>query len=83
MRSILNTKLYVQYEDGNKVLHVKVLRVIYGCIEFALLLYNLYVKNLKYLGCSINTYYRCVAKNTIDGNKCTIVCYTDKKSCCM
>ena len=38
---------YIQHvteENGKKVLYVKVLRAIYGCIESALLWYELYVK---------------------------------------
>ena len=42
---------------------------IYGCIEYALLWYNLYAKTLKYLGFIINTYGRCVANNIIDGKQ--------------
>ena len=70
-------KPYVQFENGNKVLYVKVLISIYGCIEYALLWCNLYVKTLKYLGFSINTYYRCVANKMIYGKQCTIVWYVD------
>ena len=53
------------------------MRAIYGCIETALLWYNLYVKTLKDLGFSINTYDRFVAKNMIDGKQCNIVWYVD------
>ena len=56
---------------------MKVRRAIYGCIYFALLWYNLYVNTLKYIGFSINTYDRCMAKKIIDGKKCTIVWYVD------
>ena len=68
-------KPYVQYENRKKVLYVKVLRAIYGFIESALLLYNFYVKILKYLGFSINKYYRCVSNKMIDGKKCNIIWY--------
>ena len=53
------------------------MRAIYGCIETALLWYNLYVKTLKDLGFSINTYDRFVAKNMIGGKQCNIVWYVD------
>ena len=62
-------KPYVKYENGKKVLHVKVLIEIYGLIESDLLWYNFYVKTLKDLGFSINTYDLCVAKKMIDGNQ--------------
>jgi hypothetical protein len=38
---------YVVYENGKKVLYVKILRAIYGCIESVLLWYNLYATTLK------------------------------------
>ena len=70
-------KLYFQYDNGNKVLYVKVMRPIYVCIKSDLLWYNFCVKTLKYLGFSMNTYYRCMAKKIIDGKQCTIVWYVD------
>ena len=70
-------KHIVQYENGNKVLQVKVLREIYGCIESALLWYNFYVKTLKDLGFSINTYNIFGSKKMIGGKQFTIVWYVD------
>ena len=35
-------KKYVRYERGKKILYLHVLRSIYGCLESALLWYNLY-----------------------------------------
>ena len=70
-------KPYVQYENGNKVLYVKVPREIYGCIESALLWFNLYVKILKDLGFSINKYDRRVANKMIDWKQRTIVWYVN------
>ena len=68
---------YVIYENGQKVLYVKILRAIYGCIESALLWYNLYVTTLKGMGFTINTYDKCVANKIINGKQCTIVWYVD------
>ena len=56
---------------------MKALRAIYGCIESDLLCQNFNVKTLKYLGFSINTYDRCMAKKMMDGKQYTIVCYVD------
>ena len=70
-------KTDVKYENGKKVLYVKVLRALYICIEPALLYYNLYVKTLKYLGLIINKYDICVSNKMIDGKQCTIVWYVD------
>ena len=60
-----------------KVLYVKVLRAIYGCIESALLWYNIYVKTLKDLDFSINPYDIFVENKMTGGKKCTILCYFD------
>ena len=70
-------RAYVQYDNANKVLFLKVLRAIYGCIESTLLWYNFYLKTFKYLRFSINTYNRCTSNKIIDGKQCTIVWYVD------
>ena len=58
---------YVRYEQGKKVLYLKVLRAIYSCIESALLWYNLYTQTLKAEGYILNEYDRCVANKNING----------------
>ena len=68
---------YVIKENGKKVLYVKILRAIYGCIESALLWYELYAKTLKGMGFKLNPYDRCVANKIIDGKQCTIAWYVD------
>ena len=68
-------KNYVQYDKGKKVVYVKFLGEIYGCIESDMLWYNLYVKILKYLGFSINPYDRYGSNKIINGKQCTIVWY--------
>ena len=70
-------KPYVQYDNGKKVLYVKVLREIYGCVESALLWYNFYIKTLQDLEFSTDKYGRCVSNKIIYGNQCTIVWYVD------
>ena len=70
-------KPFVTYENNKKVLYVRVLRAIYGCIESALLWYNLYSKTLKDMGFIINPYDKCVANKMIHGKQCTIVWYVD------
>ena len=70
-------KQYVVIENGKRVLYVKVLRAIYGCIESALLWYELYVKTLKGMGFVLNPYDRCVANKEINGKQCTIAWYVD------
>jgi len=60
-----------------KVLYLWVLWAIYGCIQSALLWYDLYVNTLEKLGFAINPYDRCVANKMINGRQCTIVFYVD------
>ena len=43
-------------EKGQRVLYVEVLRSIYGCIEAALLWYEMFTKSLKKMGFKINPY---------------------------
>ena len=70
-------KKYVIYENGKKVLYVRILRAIYGCIESALLWYQLYAKTLKQMGFKLNPYDKCVANKMINGKQCTIAWYVD------
>lgn len=70
-------KKYVIVENGKEVLYVKILRAIYGCIESALLWYELYVKTLKGMGFVLNPYDRCVANKMINGKQCTVAWYVD------
>ena len=68
---------YVIHEQGKKVLYLKVLRAIYGCIELALQWYNLYTKTLKVGGYILNEYDRCVTNKNINGKQCTVAWYVD------
>ena len=68
---------YVSYENGKKVLYLKILKAIYGMIESALLWYELYSTMLVKMGFKINPYNKCVANKIIDGTQCTICWYVD------
>ena len=68
---------YVAYEKGKKVLYFRVLRALYGCLESALLWYDLYSTTLVKHGFVLNPYDKCVANKYIDGKQCTIVFYVD------
>ena len=70
-------KKYAIEEKVKRVLYVRVLREIYGCIESALLWYELFSNMLKDLGFEINPYDRCTANKMIDGKQCTICWYVD------
>lgn len=66
---------YVRIVRGRKVLYLRVLQAIYwyGCIESAMLWYNLFTSTLKGMGFKVNPYDRCVANKTINGKQCTLV----------
>ena len=49
-------KKYITYEKGKKVLYLRVLRAIYGCIQSALLWFELFSHNLIGMGFIINSY---------------------------
>ena len=70
-------KKKIMYENGKKVLYVRVVRAIYGCIESAMLWYNLYASTLKDIGFVLNPYDRCVANKVVKGSQCTMCWYVD------
>ena len=65
------------YENGIKVLYLIILRALYGCIQSALLWYNLYSSTLVEEGFTINPYNKCVANKVINGKQYTIAFYVD------
>ena len=70
-------KQNVRYEKGKKVLYMRVIRAIYGCIESALAWYTLFTETLERLGFNINPYDRCIANKIINGHQCTISWHVD------
>ena len=62
----------VRYENGVKVLYMKVIRAIYGCIESALAWYDLFTNTLKSKGFELNPYDKCIANKMYNGKQCTI-----------
>ena len=67
----------VVVEHGKRVLYVRILRAIYGCIELVLLWYELYVSVLKEMIFQLNPYNKCVANKMINGKQYTITWYVD------
>ena len=53
------------------------MKAIYGCIESALLWYDLYSKTMKSHGFVVNTYNKCIENSTITGKQCTIAWCVD------
>lgn len=70
-------KSEVRTENSKKVLYVKLQKALYGCVESALLWYDLYSKTLRKLGFCINPYNKCIANKVINGKQCTIAWYVD------
>jgi hypothetical protein len=68
---------YVCHENGKKVLYLKLLKALYGCVQSALLWYELFSTTLQGDGFELNPYDTCVANKIIDGKQCTIAWYVD------
>ena len=68
---------FVVIENGKRVLYVQLDKALYGCVQSALLWYELYSTTLKDMGFVLNPYDLCVANSTINGKQCTIVWYVD------
>jgi hypothetical protein len=68
---------YVCHENGKKVLYLKLLKALYGCVQSALLWYKLFSTTLQGDGFDLNPYDTCVANKIIDGKQCTIAWYVD------
>ena len=70
-------KKILRIENYVKVIQLRILKALYGCMESAILLYDLYAKTLMSQGFVFNPYDRCIANSTIDWKKCTIAWYVD------
>ena len=68
---------YVEYKNGRKVLYVKLLKALYGCIQSALLWYRVFTGKLMGLGYKSNKYDQCIANKQIKGTQCTVGYYVD------
>ena len=68
---------YVRFENGVKVLYLRVLRAIYGCIESALQWYVLYKTTLEKEGFELNPYDLCIANKVINNKQFTLCWYVD------
>ena len=68
---------FVTEENGVKVLYVRLIKAIYGCVQSALLWYQLFYSHLKDMGFVLNPYDPCVANKMINEKQCTITWYVD------
>ena len=66
---------FITHVKGVKTIYVQLDRALYGCVQSALLWYELYVNTLKDLGFILNPYDLCVANCIIDEKMhCCLVC---------
>ena len=70
-------KKKLRVDNGVKVLYLRILKDLYGCMESAQLWYYLYSKTLKSQVLLINTYDSCIENSTIQDKQCTIAWYVD------
>ncbi|KAI2502074.1 Reverse transcriptase (RNA-dependent DNA polymerase) [Fragilaria crotonensis] len=68
---------FVTIENGVKVLYVRLIKAIYGCVQSALLWYKLFYSHLQKMGFVLNPYDPCIANKVINGKQCTIAWYVD------
>ena len=69
----------VSIENGIKVLYVRLVKAIYGCVKSAFFLwwYDLFYGHLKKMGFVLNPYNSCIANCVIKGKQCTIAWYVN------
>jgi hypothetical protein len=65
-------RAFVVFENGVEVLYVRLIKALYGCVQSALLWYELFSSTLETMGFTLNPYDQCVANCDIDGSQCTI-----------
>jgi hypothetical protein len=68
---------FVVIENGKKVLYLQLLKALYGCVQSALLWYNLFTNTLFQMGSKLNLYDLCVANSQIKGKQRTVAWYVD------
>jgi hypothetical protein len=68
---------HVVFENGKKVLCVRVLRAIYGMLISSLLWYTKLKKDLEGINFKFNPYDPCVANRTVNGNQHTVRFHVD------
>ena len=68
--------IFVTMKKGKRFIYLKLLRVLYGCIQSGLLWYDTFVKISKE-GFVLNSYDPCVVNKYINGSQCTICWYVD------
>ena len=70
-------RAFVVIERGEEVLYVRLIKALYGCVQSALLWYELFSTTLQQMGFTINPYDQCVANCLVEGSQCTVCWYVD------
>jgi len=65
-------KKFVVVEHGKKVLYLQLLKALYGCVQSALLWYELFTGTLVDMGFKLNPFDPCVANSQVKGKQCTV-----------
>jgi Reverse transcriptase (RNA-dependent DNA polymerase)/Zinc knuckle len=68
---------FVVTENGVRVLYVRLIKALYGCVKSALLWYELFQTTLQQMGFVLNPYDQCVANCDFEGTQCTVAWYVD------
>ena len=63
---------YVTMENGKRVLYLRLNKVLYGCMQSAILWYDIFKGRLEEMGFKLKKYDPCVANLIIAGEQCTI-----------
>ena len=70
-------KDYVKIVNGVKVLHVEMLKALYGMLKASLLFYKKLRADLESIGFEVNPYNPCVANRMVDGLQHTVSWHVD------
>eukprot|EP00957_Ditylum_brightwellii_P059941 4550848-Ditylum_brightwellii.AAC.1 len=65
-------KNIIMDKKGRKILYMRVLQALYGCIEAALAWYLFFTTTLEKEGYILNLYDKCVANKILNDKQCTI-----------
>ena len=69
---------FVEYENGRRVICLRLKKALYGCVQSSLLWYKLFTKTLtEKMSFELNPYDICVANKTVNGSQITVLWYVD------
>jgi hypothetical protein len=68
---------FVTYENGQKVLYVRMYKALYGMLISSLLYYKKFRKDIEEVGFVVNPYDPCVANRIVGGKQHTVVWHVD------